>query len=129
MRSFYKILTHNETICFPWRSVWWTNAPLRVGFFVWTAVLGKVLILDNLRKRQLIMINRCLYKSDGETVEILLHCEVASALWYAFFSRFGLSWVMSNNVADLFACWWTGGCFRSAMVWKMVSLCRGGPKA
>jgi hypothetical protein len=118
VRSFYKILTHNETICFPWRSIWRTKAPSRVTFFVWMAVLRKVLTLDNLRKRQLIVINRCcLYKSDGETVDhILLHGEVASALWYAFLSRFGLSWVMPNNVADLFACWWTGGRLCSAMV-------------
>jgi hypothetical protein len=38
------------------------------------------------RKRQLIVINRCCFcKSDGETVDhLLLHCEVASALWSAF---------------------------------------------
>jgi hypothetical protein len=27
---------------------------------------------------------------------------------------------MPNRVADLFACWWTGGRSRSAMVWKML---------
>jgi hypothetical protein len=87
-------------------------------------VLGKVLTLDNLRKRQLIVINRCcLCKSDGETVNhLFLHCEVARALWYAIFSRFGLHWVMPNSVVDLFACWWTGGHSRSAMVWKIVPL-------
>jgi hypothetical protein len=71
--------------------------------------------LDNLRKRELILINRCcLCKSDGEAVDhILLHSEVASALWYAFFSHFGLTWVMPNSVANLFA--WTGG--HSRVLW------------
>jgi hypothetical protein len=88
-------------------------------------VLGKVCTLDNLKKRQLIMINRCcMCKSNGETVDhLFLCCEVTRALWYAIFSRFGLYWVMPNRVADLFACWWTGGHSQSATVWKMVPLC------
>jgi hypothetical protein len=71
------------------------------------------------------MVNRCyLCKSDGETVNhLLLHCEVENALWYAIFNRFGLSWVMPNSVADLFACWWAGGHSRNAIMWKMVPLC------
>jgi hypothetical protein len=60
----------------------------------------------------------------GETVDhLLLHCEVARALWYVILSRFGLSWVMPFRVVDLFACWWPGGRSRSAVVWKMVPCC------
>jgi hypothetical protein len=51
---------------------------------------------------------------------LLLHCEVASAIWIVFFSRFGLSWVMRRRVVDLYTCWWTAGSFWSATVWKMV---------
>jgi hypothetical protein len=36
---------------------------------------------------------------------LLLHCEIASALWSAIFSRVGLAWVMPKRVVDLFACW------------------------
>jgi hypothetical protein len=88
-------------------------------------VLGKVLTLDNLRKRQLIVINRfCMCKLDREDVDhLFLHCEVARLLWYAIFSCFGLYWVMPNRVADLFAYWWMGGSSQSATVWKMVPLC------
>jgi hypothetical protein len=88
-------------------------------------VLGKILTIDNLRKRNLIVINRCcLCKSDGETIDhLFLHCEIARSLWYAIFNRFGLSWVMLSKVADLFACWWSGGRSQSAVVWKMVPLC------
>jgi hypothetical protein len=58
---------------------------------------------------------------NGESVDhLLLHCEVARALWNAIFSCFSLSWVMPLRVVDLFACWWTGGRPRSAAVWKMV---------
>jgi hypothetical protein len=88
-------------------------------------VLGRIPTFDNLRERNLIVINRCcLCKSDGETVDhLLLHCEVACSLWYAIFSRFGLSWVMPRSVVDLFAWWWMGVRSQSAIVWKMFLLC------
>ena len=71
------------------------------------------------------MVNRCcLCKLNRESVDhLFLHCEDTSALWNAIFRCFGLSWVMPNSVADLFACWWLGGHFRSAIVWKTVPLC------
>jgi hypothetical protein len=43
-----------------------------------------------------------------------VHCEVACALCSAFFSYYGLSWVMSRRVADLYA--WTGGSTQCAAV-------------
>jgi hypothetical protein len=54
---------------------------------------------------------------------LLLHCDVAYALWSALFTRFGLFWVMPRRVFDLFACWWTFGRPRSAAIWKMVPTC------
>jgi hypothetical protein len=51
VRSFYFALAPVEPIPFPWKSIWRTKAPPRVAFFVWTAVLGKILTMDNLRKR------------------------------------------------------------------------------
>jgi hypothetical protein len=67
-----------------------------VAFFAWTAAHGKILTLDNLRKKRVIVIDRCcMCKMNGESVDhLLLHCEVARALWNAIFSRFSLSWVM-----------------------------------
>jgi len=96
-----------------------------VAFFAWTAAQGKILTLDNLRKKRVIVIDRCfMCKMNGESVDhLLLHCEVARVLWNAIFSRFSLSWVMPLRVVDLFACWWTGGRFWSAVVWKMVPCC------
>jgi hypothetical protein len=53
-------------------------------------------LFGNLRKRQVIVINKCgMCKSSEETVDhLLLHCEVASTLWDAIFGRFGVAWVM-----------------------------------
>jgi hypothetical protein len=46
------------------------------------AALGKILTLDNLRKRLVIMMDwRCICKKSGESVDyLLLHCEVAREL-------------------------------------------------
>lgn len=76
------------------------------AFFAWTAAHGKILTLDNLRKKRVIVIDRCcMCKMNGESVDhLLLHCELARALWNAIFSRFSLSWVMPLRVVDLFAC-------------------------
>jgi len=60
-------------------------------------------------------------KRNGEFVDhLLLHCDVAYAIWIAFFSCFGLSWVMPRCVVDLYACWWIIASTQSAVVWKMV---------
>jgi hypothetical protein len=96
-----------------------------VAFFAWTAAQWKILTLDNLRKKRVIVIDRCcMCKMNGESVDhLLLHCEVARALWNAIFSRFSLSWVMPLRMVDLFTCWWMGGRSWSAAVWKMVLCC------
>jgi hypothetical protein len=53
---------------------------------------NKIFTLDNLRRRGIVVVNRCwLCKSDGELVDhILLHYGAARALWNDFFIRFGL---------------------------------------
>jgi hypothetical protein len=65
-----------------------------------------VLTLDNLRKQDVIVFDRCcMCKRNEESMDhLFLYCEVAFASWNAIFSRFGLSWVMPSWVVDLFAC-------------------------
>ena len=96
-----------------------------MAFFAWTAALGKTLTLDNVRKRGIVVINRCcMCESEGESIDhLFLHCGVACILWNAIFTRFGLCWVMPSSVKELYATWWAGGKSRSAVVWNMVPLC------
>jgi hypothetical protein len=125
VRSFYNEIISKATCPFPWKSIWCTKAPPRVAFFVWSAALGKILTQDNLRKRNMVVINRCgMCKRDEETIDhLLFHCECAQGLWNAFFNRFGLAWSMPSGVVNILQCWWSGGRLRSAVVWKMVPHC------
>jgi hypothetical protein len=67
---------------FPWKSVWRTKVPLMVAFFVWSAALGKILTMENLGKRHVIVVDRCcMCKKNRESVDhILIHSEVASVI-------------------------------------------------
>jgi hypothetical protein len=71
-----------------------------------------------------VVVNRCwLCESDGESIDhLLLHCGAVRALWDAFFTRFGLCWVMPSTIKDLYANWWMGGCSRSAVCLENGSL-------
>jgi hypothetical protein len=125
VKSFYSILNSSISFHFPWKSIWRTKAPPWVAFFVWSTALGKILTLDNLKRRNIVLVNRCgMCKKEEESIDhLLLHCVRAQFLWNAFFSRFGLAWVMPRRVVDLLHRWWSVGRLRSAVVWKMVPLC------
>jgi hypothetical protein len=127
LKSFYRALSPHGSSSFPWKSIWRSKAPPRVAFFVWMVAHSKILILDNLGRRGLVVVNRCwLCETEGESVDHLhlhLHCAAARGLWNAFFARFGLCWVMPRSVQELLASWWMGGHMRSTVVWKMVPHC------
>jgi hypothetical protein len=132
VRSYFGVLSpvsdRYEDGCsfFPWKGIWKVKVPLRVSFFVWTASLGKILTLDNLRKRGLIVMDWCcMCKRSGESINhLLLHCEVACTLWSVIFTLFDVKWVMNGRVLDLMACWKGQRGNKMVMnVWRMAPLC------
>ena len=52
VNAYYHLLVGHSEQFFPWKSIWKQKIPSRVAFFVWTAVLGKCLTIDNLRKER-----------------------------------------------------------------------------
>jgi hypothetical protein len=78
------------------------SGPFKGGIFFFV-VSGSLQDSYPVRNRHFIMIDRCyMCKKTGESVDhLLLHYDVASALWSSLFSRFGLSWVMPRQVIDL----------------------------
>ena len=66
VKQYYRFLSSHAFRSFPWKSVWKSKVPPRVAFFSWTATLGKILTIDNLRKRGLILVEWCcLCKESG----------------------------------------------------------------
>ena len=41
------------------RAFWMAKVPRKVVFFVWTAALGKILTVDNLHKRHILIVDWC----------------------------------------------------------------------
>jgi hypothetical protein len=126
VKDFYSHICPSIYVFFPWKIIWKAKVPPRIAFFSWTAALGKLLTIDNLRKRHLIIVDWCcLCKSSGESVDhLLLHCSLAWELWSMVFGLFGVCWVMPGQVLQL----WTGwqicvGDTRNLVVWRMVPHC------
>jgi hypothetical protein len=57
-------------------------------------------LIDNLRKRYIIIVDWCcMCKVSGESVDhLLLHCSIAWGLWSLVFSMFGVNWVLLGHV-------------------------------
>jgi hypothetical protein len=81
---------------FPWKSIWKVKVLPRMAFFVWTATLGKILTLDNLRERNIIVMEWCyMCKTSEESIDhLFLHCMVDTELWSMILQLFGVVWVM-----------------------------------
>ena len=74
--------------------------------------LGKCLIIDNLRKRKVWILDWCyMCKCNDESLDhLFLRCLVAMDLRSLVLGLFGVSWVMPKSVVGLLACWqgWFG---------------------
>ncbi|KAF5465994.1 hypothetical protein F2P56_015953, partial [Juglans regia] len=83
VRSFYKVILNQHHTGFPWRRIWKVHVPSKVAFFVWTAAIGNIQTIDNLRKHGMIVLDWCfMCKKEAESVNhLLLHCEMAKVLW------------------------------------------------
>ena len=81
VRSFY-LSFYPPTLSFPWKLVWQWKVPPRVAFFSWSASLGKILTIDNLCRRSIIVLDWCyMCKRCGESVDhLLLHWPIAYLL-------------------------------------------------
>ena len=96
-RLMYKKLVHSLPIAFPSRSIWNPIVPPKIGFFAWETSWGKVLTLDQLKRRGVTLANRCfLCEEEEESIEhLLIHCPRAKMLWELFLAIVGSSPVRS----------------------------------
>ena len=107
IRTLYSGLDLSLEIDFPFCSVWNYVIPSKISFFAWEASWGKVITLDQLKRRGRALANRCcLCQEDEEIIDhLLIHCKMASMLWDLFLSIVGTSWVLSFSVIHTLLAW------------------------
>lgn len=57
--SFCRSIIDQENNFVPGKNIWKTKASQKVAFYVWTASLGKILTMDKLQKRCIVVIDWC----------------------------------------------------------------------
>ena len=126
VKSCFNSLDHSSAVPFPWRIIWSTFVPTKVGFFAWEASWGKVLTQDQLKRRGWNLANRCpLCCDEEETINhILIHCSKAKVLWDLLFSLFGVNWVIPFSVRDTLLGWHAPlKDKKHSKVWRAAPLC------
>ena len=88
--------------------------------------LGKVLTLDQLKRRGMTFANRCfLCEEDEETIDhLLIHCKSAKMLWNLFLSIVGTSWVFPRLVLHTLLAWQGAAVGKKRKkIWMAARLC------
>ncbi|RVW35452.1 putative ribonuclease H protein [Vitis vinifera] len=107
VKSIYSILDSRRGVQFPINIIWNPCVPTKVCFFAWEAFWGKVLTLDQLKKRGRCLANRCFFCCEEEESidHILIQCSRARVLWELLFALFGVTWVLPYSVRDTLSGW------------------------
>ena len=126
VKSLYNDLSARRAGLFPHGLIWNPSVPSKVSFFAWEASWGKVLTMDQLKKRGWALANRCfLCCEEEESIDhILIHCSRARALWEFLFALFRVFWVLPSSARDTLI-EWRGFMLgkKHRKVWKAAPLC------
>ncbi|CAN1315223.1 LINE-1 retrotransposable element ORF2 protein [Linum perenne] len=92
---------------FPSEVIWHPAAPPKIACFCWRVFFNKVPTIDNLQRKGLPHVNRCvLCYSNLETVEhLFLSCEFASLLWSLLSSKLSIHGPFSSSMKGFISGW------------------------
>ena len=122
----FRKLRYSPPTDFPWRSIWNPIVPPKLGFFAWEASWGKVLTLDQLKRKGIPLVNRCsLCEENEETIDhLLIHCSRAKLLWDLLLVITNLHWVFPCTVRQLLLAWQSASIGKKRKrVWMAAPLC------
>ena len=117
-----EVFFHLEPNC----SIWNPIVPPKLGFFAWEASWGKVLTLDQLKRRGFTLVNRCfLCEEEEETIDhLLIHCSTAKMLWNLLLAIADYDWVFPLTVRQALLAWQNARVGKKRKrVWMAAPLC------
>ena len=126
VKSMYRCFDPSPASDFLYRLIWNPVVPPKIGVFAWEATWGKVLTLDQLKRRGMILVNRCfMCEEDEENIDhLLIHCKRAQMLWNLLLSIFGISWVFSQSVLHTLLAWQGAAVGKKRRrIWLAAPLC------
>ena len=126
VKLMYRKLMHFPPTDFPWHSIWNPIVPPKLGFFAWEASWGKVLTLDQLKRRGFTLVNRCfLCEEEEETIDhLLIHCSTAKMLWNLLLAIADYDWVFPLTVRQALLAWQNARVGKKRKsVWMAAPLC------
>ena len=90
--SLYHVINFRGVIPVFIPALWKLNVPPRVHVFLWLLSHNKIMTKDNLRKRQIIKPEECLFCSDKESVQhLMFECIVAKNIWAIISETFAVN--------------------------------------
>ena len=91
VKTCFDLLEGGSQQSVPIKMLWNPTVPTKVGFFAWEVWWGKILTMDQLKKRGFSLVSRCAFcGKDEEFLEhLLIHCPKVWCMWTAIFSLSG----------------------------------------
>ena len=104
VKSYYRLLHSSTWLSFPWKSLWRQKSR---HFFCWTEAMGKIITVDDLRKRRILVIDWCCMCKLAWEIINHFASSFPCCLWAMeyIFTLFGVVWVMPERVEDLLDSW------------------------
>ncbi|CAN0838702.1 LINE-1 retrotransposable element ORF2 protein [Linum grandiflorum] len=104
------LLLNDSDASFPTKTIWNALVPTKISCFTWLAFLDSIATIDNLRRRGLIVPNRCVLccQSEESVSHLLLHCPFTAKVWSWFKVAFGICGPWPCSVQQLLLEWRAG---------------------
>ena len=126
VKTCFELLEGSSQQSVPIKMLCNPTVPTKVGFFAWEVWWGKILTMDQLKKRGFSLASRCVFcGNDEESLEhLFIHCPKVWCMWTAIFSLSGGGWVCPFLVKDLLRGWLHLPMRKKdAKLWRAVPLC------
>ena len=126
IKSCYDKLMGGMVENFPRKLILNNCIPTKINFFAWEVWYGKILTMEQLKKRRRHLASRCHLcgKAEESFDHLLLHCPKVYNIWAFIFTIFKVNWVLPRSIKDTLARWKDPSSRKSLRkVWMVAPLC------